>query len=76
MHDVIQTFIIVKRKFYEEEQLDEVKNHIKSGAIFLDIGSNIGNHVLYFAKILDAELVYAFDSGPKSSDFWIYRLKH
>lgn len=61
VNDVIQTFIIVKRKFYEEDQLDEIKRHVMNGAIMLDIGANIGNHTLYFAKILGASKVYAFE---------------
>ncbi len=54
--DYIQQLILTKREYYEKDNLDfickkwengKVGNEIKNGCI-LDIGTNIGNHTLYF----------------------------
>jgi len=44
--------------FYEYDLLDYIDNHYKSGTI-IDVGSCIGNHMLFFSKI--AENVYSFE---------------
>lgn len=46
------------QKFYEEEMLNYIKKNYKGGN-FIDIGSNIGNHTIYFSKVADT--VYSFE---------------
>jgi len=55
---------------YEREMLDSIflflkklKNKFKNG-ICLDVGSNIGNHSIYFSKIFNK--VYGFEPNPKT----------
>jgi FkbM family methyltransferase len=55
--------------FYEVNLLNNISDYIKPNSIILDIGSNIGNHTLYFKKILNARKVYAFE--PQTGVFSI-----
>lgn len=59
--DDIQQTIITKSNFYEHSQLGSIKKYIPKNAVILDIGANIGNHAVYFGKILDAKKIYCFE---------------
>ncbi len=58
--------IIEKTKgFYEQKLLDGwVYKYAKEAKIIYDIGANIGNHTVYFAKKLNAEKIYSFEPMP------------
>lgn len=62
--DLIQSSIIIDDGYYEEKTLFYIMNkyvdRIK-GKIVLDIGANIGNHSIFFAKYLNPKKVYAFE---------------
>jgi len=60
--DVIQRMHL-QGKFYEQDELDIIARYFKGG-VFVDVGSNVGNHALYAAKILDARKVIAFEPNP------------
>lgn len=75
--DFIQQYIIYNKTYFEHDKLQfitqkwcngligrEIKNNI-----LLDIGSNIGNHTLYFVLECDAKLVHCFE--PIKSTFQI-----
>ena len=49
--------------FYEQDFLDHVRSLDRTGT-YLDIGSNVGNHALYFARLCRADRVYAFEPLP------------
>ncbi len=49
--------------FYEKEQLEVIKPFLDNN-IFLDIGSNLGNHTLYFNK--NFKEIYCFEPHPLS----------
>jgi len=56
--------IIRSGQFYEIAELRELEKHIKNGAHIIDIGSNIGNHLLYFAKIMRAARIVPVEPNP------------
>lgn len=59
--DHIQKTIYQTHNFYEAETLEFLKLHYKSFDHIVDIGSNIGNHILYYCSNLQAKKVYAFE---------------
>ena len=69
--DWIQQQIIVKNNFYELDLLKKVEKYVHKGNNILDIGSNIGNHIIYFSKILGARKVYGFE--PQKNVFGILK---
>ncbi len=65
---VVNEFDIIQRvhlqgRFYEQEELDLIASRF-NGGVFVDIGANVGNHVLYAARILGARRVIAFEPNP------------
>lgn len=60
--DAIQRLMVYTKNFYERFELQNLKeNYIRKGDVCLDIGANIGNHSVYFAKMCHASKVYAFE---------------
>lgn len=51
-------------KFYETEELQIIHNYAGSSKVFYDIGSNVGNHLVYIGKVLGAELIVPFEANP------------
>jgi len=51
-------------RFYEEEELEIIRGHVPKGAVFVDIGANIGNHSLFALKFLDVARVIPFEPNP------------
>ncbi|NBE08934.1 FkbM family methyltransferase [Paragemmobacter ruber] len=51
-------------RFYEEEELEIIRAACPPGAVFADIGANIGNHSLYVAKFLYPKKVICFEPNP------------
>lgn len=51
-------------KFYEAPELRWIGQRVKPGATFIDIGANIGNHGLYFARKLGAARVIPIEPNP------------
>lgn len=46
---------------YEPEELSIIQKHYTPGTTFVDIGSNVGNHAIWAAKVLGAPRVIAFE---------------
>jgi FkbM family methyltransferase len=63
-HDSIQAHHAIG-EFYETEELDLIARHLKPGARVLDIGSNIGNHTVWFEKIAGASYVLVIEPQPR-----------
>ena len=59
--DYIQNIVVGTSKFYEQEILEDLAKYIPDDAVILDIGANIGNHSLYWAKICGAKKIHAFE---------------
>lgn len=47
-------------RFYEQEELDIIARSY-NGGIFVDIGSNVGNHAIYVSKFLNPRKVFVFE---------------
>ena len=47
--------------FFEAEILDYLATHHKKQGTILDIGANIGNHTVFFAAFLNAQMIYALE---------------
>lgn len=58
--------------FYEIEDLNLIKNTIGVGKRCLDIGANVGNHAIFFAKDMNASRVVCFE--PNSTALEILRI--
>ncbi|MEX0921059.1 MAG: FkbM family methyltransferase [Candidatus Pacearchaeota archaeon] len=69
--DHLQQQIIVKWNFYESSELGKIRRFIQNNSVILDIGANIGNHAIYFGKILKAKRIYCFE--PQKEAFNILK---
>lgn len=59
--DYIQHWIVNYADFFEYNELERLGKIIGTGKDILDIGANIGNHTLYFGKILKSHSIHAFE---------------
>ncbi len=69
-NDHIQKIIAASSTFYEPEMLADMQTrlralHAPQNAMALDVGANIGNHTVYFGKVLDLDTI-AFEPTPRS----------
>lgn len=62
--DHIQKHIITQRNFYENEMLTEISPLVPDGGLVVDIGANIGNHTIFFAKLLGVKVVSVEPTPP------------
>lgn len=67
--DFIQSHIVDKNEYFEQDILEDVKQYIKEDGVVLDIGANIGNHTVFFALECKSSLVCAFE--PVASTYRI-----
>jgi len=51
-------------QFYEEEELALLADIVPPGAVFVDIGANVGNHSVYAAIFLNAAKVIPVEPNP------------
>ena len=63
--DSIQSFH-ASGQFYEHEELSLMRRHTKAGAQILDVGANIGNHLVYFEKVMGAARVLPIEPVPRA----------
>jgi len=59
--DYIQQFWL-RGELYEREELEVIRGIAPAGAVCLDIGSNVGNHAIFMAKVMHASKVYCFEA--------------
>ena len=69
--DLIQKRIVETKYFFERNELANLQRYIRNGDVCLDIGANIGNHAIYYAKICHASKIFAFE--PVQSTFAILK---
>jgi len=62
--DLIQSILVEERRFYEQEILEDLQGYIPEGSTILDIGANIGNHSLYWARHNGAKRIHSFEPLP------------
>ena len=53
--------------FYEEEDLSVIKQYLGAGARIIDVGANVGNHLVYFSKVMGAREIIPVKSCPRAS---------
>jgi FkbM family methyltransferase len=66
--DHIQKSIYQNREFYEIETLNHIKNEFPQIRHVIDIGSNIGNHVLFYCSEMNVESVICFEPNLLSRE--------
>jgi FkbM family methyltransferase len=54
--------------FYEQPMLEALAGVLRPGDVVVDAGANIGNHTIYFAKVLGCR-VTAFEALPATAAF-------
>jgi FkbM family methyltransferase len=64
--EIIGDHMVKKNDFFEIKFLDYVCKNYNTQSGILDIGANIGNHSLFFAKFLNCETVYSFEPFPRN----------
>lgn len=62
--DYISNVVRWDRTFWEVELLEEIARRGPLGGVYLDIGANVGNHSVYFAKFL-SDYVVAVEPNPE-----------
>ncbi len=67
-NDIIQKAYL-KGQFFEADSLEKLHRLIKSPAPHvLEVGANIGNHVIWYARYLNAERIYPVEPNPLALD--------
>lgn len=64
--DHIQKIIYGSRNFYEIDTLEFLRLHYRRFGHIVEVGANIGNHLLYYCSQLAPEKVYCFEPGQLS----------
>jgi FkbM family methyltransferase len=61
--DVIQSHH-AKGEFYELEELSIIQHYVRQGSVILEVGSNVGNHILFYEKFLNPQKIIAIEPNP------------
>jgi FkbM family methyltransferase len=56
----------VSGTFYELKELEVIRQNIRAKDVIVDVGSNTGNHLVYFAKIMKAGKVIPIEFHPET----------
>lgn len=75
INEYIQSLIYTKCMFYEIETLEKLKEFHLDNKVIIDVGANIGNHSLYFARIINSLKVYSFDPNKKLAEIFNKNMK-
>lgn len=65
--DHVQRCIAATGRFYEAEMLEDLRGRLAPGAVFVDVGANVGNHALFAAAVCGARVI-AFEPSPPLAD--------
>lgn len=60
--------------FYEPEELEIIRQYCPPGAVYCDIGTNIGNHALFALKFLAVQKAILFEPNPKAIEILLSNL--
>jgi len=52
--------------FFEIKELEFLKNIVGSGKSIVEVGANIGNHLVYYAQHMSAQKIYPFEPNPEA----------
>jgi FkbM family methyltransferase len=61
LEDILQRTLVATGNFHEIAILEQLDTILPDQAVIFDLGANIGNHSLYWAKKRNARKVYAFE---------------
>jgi FkbM family methyltransferase len=64
-NDVIQN-CLARGNWFEKDYLDVMSKYCNSDSVILDVGANIGNHTVYFSKIVNAKTIYVIEPIVRS----------
>jgi len=73
--DTIQTNILDTGTFCDINNLERIRKYIQPGSVIADCGANIGNHMVFFAKICRAQTVFAFEPQKHCFDIVTQQIK-
>ena len=59
---------IVGGRFYEQKDLDILKEYLQKGWNILDVGTNIGNHTFFFARYFEPKVIYVTEPFKLNRD--------
>jgi FkbM family methyltransferase len=79
LHDAgenLSDYIARSNDFFEREVLDYVARVHPVQKTILDVGANIGNHTLYFAKYLEYDSIVAFEPIPANFELLKENTRH
>jgi hypothetical protein len=64
--DKVQGDILRTSYFYQPKPLFFLRAEglLKEGAVVVDAGANVGNHTVFFSKIMRAGMVHSFEPNP------------
>ena len=63
--DVVQSVIEATRSFYEVDALRLLRQLLRPAPRIVDVGANIGNHSVFFARICGAQWVLPIEPNPE-----------
>ncbi|ATN35367.1 hypothetical protein ACO34A_16310 [Rhizobium sp. ACO-34A] len=72
--DHLFNVITAEKSFYELDLLVKAKEVYTPGSVIVDIGANIGNHTVFFTKVLNAP-VLAFEPFDKNREILMENLR-
>lgn len=55
-------------RVYEEEELRLIARFVRSHSTIVDIGANVGNHAIYFDRVLRAARTIVFEPNPVAAN--------
>lgn len=61
--------------FAEQEFLEITAKYIKDNAVIIDIGCNVGNHTIYYSKVLNCKKIYVFEPITKMFNIMMNNFK-
>ena len=57
-----------KKLFYELEELEMIEQYVAPNSRILEVGANIGNHVVYYDKIMNANTIICVEPNKEAYD--------
>lgn len=73
-NEVIGQAMLSSSNFYEIEFLDYIRRTVGAQREIVDIGANIGNHSVFFAKFIDCTRVHSFEPFKLNVDLLMKNL--
>jgi FkbM family methyltransferase len=58
----------LKRRFFEAEELDFLREQLRPGGVIVEVGANVGNHVVYYDRLLAPRKIIVIEPNPAALD--------